>query len=89
MTWCHYLKGCKYEDFILINHNNLHCFIDTKSLNSRQVYWAQELAQYHFKIGYHQDKTNAAINILSHFSQKSQAKEEIFRVKNSQIFHYL
>ena len=36
-TWCHYLKGCKYEVFVLINYKNLRRFIDTKSLSSRQV----------------------------------------------------
>ena len=34
-TWRHYLKNCKHEVFILIDHNNLCCFINTKSLSSR------------------------------------------------------
>ena len=36
-TWKHYLKGCKDKVLILTNHNNLHWFMDTKSLSSRQV----------------------------------------------------
>ena len=36
--WRHYLKVCKYELFVLTNHNNLYCFMDIKSLSSRQVY---------------------------------------------------
>ena len=30
--WYH-LEGCKYKVFILIDHINFHCFIDTKSLS--------------------------------------------------------
>ena len=34
-TWRHYLEGCKHELLVLTDHNNLHCFMDTKSLSSR------------------------------------------------------
>ncbi len=47
-TWCHYLEGCKYKVLVLTDYNNLCWFMDTKSLSSRQVCWAQELSQYHF-----------------------------------------
>ena len=43
-TWRHYLEGCKFEVLMLTNHNNLCQFMDTKSLSSRQVRWAQELS---------------------------------------------
>ncbi len=43
-TWRHYLEGCKYEVLILTDHKNLCQFMDTKSLSSRQVRWAQELS---------------------------------------------
>ena len=43
-TWCHYLEGCKHEVFVLTDHNNLRRFMNTKSLSSRQVRWAQELS---------------------------------------------
>ena len=36
-TWYHYLDGCKFEVFVLTNHNNLRRFKYTKSLSSRQV----------------------------------------------------
>ena len=36
-TWYHYLKDYKYKKLIFIDYNNLYCFIDTKSLSSRQV----------------------------------------------------
>ena len=37
--WQPYLESCKYEVLILIDHNNLRRFMDTKSLSSRQVRW--------------------------------------------------
>ena len=33
----HYLEGCKHEDLVLTNNNNLRWFMDTKSLSFRQV----------------------------------------------------
>ena len=51
--WRHYLEGCKHEVLVLIDHNNPRQFIDTKSLSSCQVRWAQKLSQYHFQIDYH------------------------------------
>ena len=52
-TWRHYLKGCKHEVLVFTDYNNLCRFIDTKSLSSRQVRWAQKLSQYHFWINYY------------------------------------
>ncbi len=51
-TWRHYLEGCKHEFLMLTDHNNLQRFMDSKSLSSRQVRWAQELSRYHFRIDY-------------------------------------
>ena len=36
-TWHHYLKDYKYESLILIDHNNLCRFMNTKNLSSKQV----------------------------------------------------
>ena len=88
-TWRHYLKGCKHEVLIITDHNHLRCFMDTKSLSSRQVRWAQELSQYHFQINYCLGKANAAADALSRFSQKSQDEEEELRAENGRIFHCL
>ncbi len=82
-TWRHYLEGCKYEVFILTDYNNLRQFMDTKSLSSRQVWWAKELSKYHFRIGYSQGKANSAADALSRFPHRSQAEEEILRAENS------
>ncbi len=34
-TWKNYLEGCKHEVLMLLDHNNLQRFMDTKSLSSR------------------------------------------------------
>ena len=51
-NWHHYLEDCQYKLLVLTNHNNLRRFMNTKSLSSRQVRWAQELSRYHFRIDY-------------------------------------
>ena len=88
-TWRHYLEGCKHEVLVLTDHNNLRRFMDTKSLSSRQVRWAQELSQYHFQIDYCQGKANTAANALSRFPQRSQDEEDELRAENGRIFHRL
>ncbi len=85
-TWRLYLEGCKYEVLILTDHNNLRQFMDTKSLSSCQVCWAQEVSRYHFQIDYRQRKANATADALSRFSQGSQAEEKTLRDENTQSF---
>ena len=51
-TWKYYLKDFQHEVFIFTNHNNLQQFIDIKSLSFRQIYLAQELFRYHFRLDY-------------------------------------
>ena len=63
--------------------------MDTKSLSSRQVWWAQKLSKYHFQIDYCQGKANRAANALSCFPQQNQAKEDELRAENTRIFHKL
>ena len=88
-TWRHYLEGCKHEVLVLTDHNNLRRFMDTKSLSSRQVRWAQELSRYHFQIDYRQGKANAAADALSRFPQRSQDEEDELRAENGRILHRL
>ena len=45
--WRHYLECSQHKVLILTKHNNLCRFIDTKSMNSRQVRWAKKLSHYH------------------------------------------
>ena len=49
---------------MLTNHNNLHRFMDTKSLSFKQVRWAQKLFCYHFRIDYCWAKVNKAADTL-------------------------
>ena len=63
--------------------------MDTKSLSSSQVRWAQELARYHFRINYRLGKMNATASALSQFPQRSQVEEKTLRDENTQILYCL
>ena len=63
--------------------------MDTKSLNSRQVRWAQELSRYYFRINYWQGKANGAADALSRFPRRSINEEEKLWAENTQFFHCL
>ena len=74
---------------VLTDHNNFRRFIETKSLSSRQVRWAQEISRYHFQIDYSQGKANGAADPLSWYSQQSAKEEETLRSENVKILHRL
>ena len=42
-TWRHYLEGFQHEVLVLTDHYDLRRFMETKSLSSRQVRWAQDV----------------------------------------------
>ena len=63
--------------------------MDTKSLSSRQVKWAQELFWYRFQIDYHQAKANSSADVLSRGPWRSQAEEETLQAEKSRILHCL
>ena len=84
-NWRHYLEGCQYKVLVLTDHNKLRRFIDTKSLSSRQVCWAQEMSCYHFRIDYCQGKVNKAADALSRYPQRTQGEEVILQAKNTRI----
>ena len=88
-TWRHYLEGSRHEVLVLTDHNNLRRFMDTKSLSSRQVRWAQELSRYHFRIDYRQGKANGAADALSRYLQQSAEEEKTLRAENVKILHRL
>ena len=85
--WWHYLKNCKHKVLVLIDHNNLWQFMDTKSLSSRQVRWAQEFSRYHFQIDYCQGKANGAEDTLSRFLQQDNKEKANFQAENTWIFY--
>ena len=74
---------------MLTDHNNLCRFMKTKSLSSRQVWWAQELSQYHFQIDYCQGKANGAADALSCFPQRNEDEEEKLWAENTRILYCL
>ena len=63
--------------------------METKSLSSRQVRWAQELFCYHFRINYGQSKANGAADALSWYPQQSAKEEETLRSENVKILYHL
>ena len=88
-TWKHYLEESQHEMFVLTDHNNLRRFIETKSVSSKQVRWAQEFSCYHFRIDYRQGKANRATDALSRYSQQSAEEEETLHSENVKILHRL
>ena len=87
--WRHYLESCKHEVLVFTDNNNLCRFMDTKSLSSRQVRWAQELSWYHFRIDYRQRKANEAANALSQYPQWSLKEKDTLRSENVKILDRL
>lgn len=63
--------------------------MDMKNLSFCQVKWVKKFSYYHFQIDDWQKKTNATVDTLSHFSQRSKTKEQTLRAENSQIFYHL
>ena len=74
---------------MLTNYNNLRWFMDTKSLSSRQVRWAQELSRFYFRINYRQGKANSAADALSRYPKRSRGEEEILQAENTRILQRL
>ena len=88
-TWRHYLEDSRHEVLVLTDHNNLRRFMDTKSLSSRQVRWAQELSRYHFRIDYRQGKANGAADALSRYPQQSAEEEKTLHTEKVKVLHHL
>ena len=88
-TWKYYLEWFQHEVLVLTNHNNLRWFMETKSLSSRQVCWAQKLSCYYFQIDYRQGKANGAVDALCQYSQQSTKEKKTLCTKNIKILHRL
>ena len=50
---------------IKTDYKNLTGFLTTKELNRRQVYQAETLAEYHFKIKYTKGSNNVRVDVLN------------------------
>ena len=88
-TWQNCLEGYKHEVLVLTNDNHLRRFMETKTLNSCHVWWAQELSRYHFQINYYQAYLNGAANAPSHFFKRNKDEEEKVWAENTWILHCL
>ena len=58
--WRHYLDSPAQSTIVLSDHAALQSFMTTKSLQGRQIRWAEYLAAFNFKIYYRKGKDNAA-----------------------------
>ena len=63
--WQPELQGNPQQIKVYTDYKALEYFITTKQLNSRQVHWAELLAEYSFIIIYRLGKENAAADALS------------------------
>ena len=63
--WPHYLVGTKEPITVYTDHQNLQNLLTTKVWNQRQIRWAQQLANYNFKIVYRPGKRGAKPEALS------------------------
>ena len=87
--WRHYLEGYKHKVFVFIDYNNFYRFMNTKSLSSCQVWWAQKLSRYYFQINYCQRKANKAADASSHFPQQDNKEKASFWAEKTQILYCL
>ena len=62
--WKHYLTGAKHQITVYSDYKNLTAFTTTKQLNQRQVYQAETLAIYNFKILYYKGIENSVTDTL-------------------------
>ena len=67
--WRRYLESPATTVMIYTDHKNLEYFMTTKILNRRQARWAQELAEFDFKIIYRQGSSNGKPDALSRRSE--------------------
>ena len=63
--WPHYLVGTQDPITVYTDHQNLQNFLTTKVWNQRQIRWAQQLANYNFKIVYRPGKRGGKQDALS------------------------
>lgn len=64
-TWRAELEGAPSAIQILCDHKNLEYFMSTKTLNRRQVRWAEFLSRFNFKITYRPGKQGAKPDALT------------------------
>ena len=63
--WPHYIVGTKDPITVYTDHQNLQNLLTTKVWNRREIRWAQQLANYNFKILYRPGKRGGKPDTLS------------------------
>ena len=63
--WLHYCVGTKDPITVYTDQQNLQNFLTAKVWNQRQIRWAQQLANYNFKIVYRPGKRGGKPDALS------------------------
>ncbi len=56
--WCHYLEQPYHTLKVLIDHSNLHSFMNTNKLTRKQVQLALDLSAFHFWLVHRKDTIN-------------------------------
>jgi len=74
--WHIYLHQLPRPFTILTDHHNLQTFTTKTLLSHRQARWAQEIAQYDFKILFHSGKDNGKADALTHRSGDLSEEED-------------
>jgi hypothetical protein len=80
--WSTYCKSTKHSIRILSDHKNLEYWQTKKDLNLRQARWAEQLANYDFKITYSPGKLAGKPDILSRESGDSPWEGEMKHRQN-------
>lgn len=73
--WHHYLERAAHTIPVLTDHENLKKFIEITCQSSRQIWWAQELPQYDFKIDYRARSKNSADKLSRLLTENNVEKE--------------
>jgi len=78
--WHHYLERSTHSVKVLTDHNNLHEFMNIKTLNEQQIQWAVRLAAFNFVIKHRLSKTNSANALLRRSDYVEAISENIDRL---------
>jgi len=77
--WRSELASCHKTIEVFSDHKALEYFMTTKLLTSRQVRWAEALAQYNFLIMYRSGRLNGQADALSRRSQETSFQERLMK----------
>ena len=84
--WRAELASAKNRIQVFSDHKSLEYFMTTKTLNARQVRWADELAPFNFRIEYTPGSKNARADILSRREQDTKNLRTLQTDNRSRVF---